>query len=191
VREIRQSTEPPPTFSLGDGQELRRLDESDADELYAVVASCRDYLSEWMPWAAGQTLEGTLDFLRRARRQLADSLGFQAAIVDRDRIVGTIGFHRVDWENRSTSIGYWLAQPAQGRGIVTRAVRTLTDYAFGTWQLNRVEIRAAVGNARSRAIPERLGFVQEGVLRQAERVGERYVDHVVYAMLAADWTPRG
>ena len=51
----------------------------------------------------------------------------------------------------------------------------------------RVEIRAAQENARSRAIPERLGFTQEGTLRQVERVGDRYLDNVVYAMLAEDW----
>jgi ribosomal-protein-serine acetyltransferase len=110
------------------------------------------------------------------------------AIVDDGRIVGTLGFYRVDWENRSASIGYWIAESCQGRGIVTQAVRALTDHAFGTWQLNRVEIRAGIGNERSRAIATRLGFKEEGVLREAERVGDRYVDHVVHAMLAADWS---
>jgi ribosomal-protein-serine acetyltransferase len=51
----------------------------------------------------------------------------------------------------------------------------------------RVEVRAAPENARSRAIPERLSFTQEGTLRQVERVGDRYLDNVIYAMLAEDW----
>jgi len=46
---------------------------------------------------------------------------------------------------------------------------------------------SAPENARSRAIPERLGFTQEGTLRQVERVGDRDLDNVVYAMLAEDW----
>ena len=70
---------------------------------------------------------------------------------------------------------------------MTAAVRAYVDHAFGTWKLNRVTIQAAVDNARSRAIPERLGFRQEGILRETERVGERMLDGVVYAMLAADW----
>ena len=49
---------------------------------------------------------------------------------------------------------------------------------------------AAVENARSRAIPERLGFREEGVLRQVERVAGRMLDGVVYAMLADDWPGR-
>jgi ribosomal-protein-serine acetyltransferase len=70
---------------------------------------------------------------------------------------------------------------------MTEAVRALVDHAFGPWRLERVEIAAAVDNARSRAIPERLGFREEGVRRRAERVGDRWLDHAVYAMLASDW----
>jgi ribosomal-protein-serine acetyltransferase len=123
------------------------------------------------------------------RKQFADNQGFQATIVDDGRIVGGIGFHQLDWENRSTSIGYWIAEAAQRRGIVTRAVAALVDHAFKVWKLNRVEIQAATDNERSRAVPLRLGFTEEGVLRQTERVGDRFVDHVVYAMLAQDWRP--
>jgi ribosomal-protein-serine acetyltransferase len=56
-------------------------------------------------------------------------------------------------------------------------------------KLNRVEIRAGVENARSRAVVERRGFTQEGVKRQAELVGDRWIDDAVYSMLAAEWQP--
>jgi ribosomal-protein-serine acetyltransferase len=102
-----------------------------------------------------------------------------------------IGFHAVSWRDRSAEIGYWLSADAQGRGILTRAAARLIDHAIAEWKLNRIEIRAAPDNARSRAVPERLGFVLEGTLREAERVGDRYVDSVVYSMLARDWTPSG
>jgi len=69
---------------------------------------------------------------------------------------------------------------------MTRAVRVLTEHALFAWELNRIEIRAAVENSRSRAIPERLGFHPEGTLREAERVGGRYLDLALYAMLATD-----
>ena len=98
-----------------------------------------------------------------------------------------IGFLGVDWENRSTGLGYWLGAKLEGRGVMTDAVRELVDHALRVWMLNRVEIRVAAENQRSRAIPERLAFRQEGTLRQAERVGDRYLDAVVYSMLAADW----
>ncbi len=172
---------------LGDRRQLRLLEESDAEELYDVIVVNRPYLSRWMPWAPVQTLETTLAFIRASRRQLAENQGFQVAIVDQDAIVGTIGFHRIDWLNRSTSVGYWLAESAQGAGTMTAAVRALVEHAFGRWRLNRVELRAGVENIRSRAIAERLGFVEEGILREAEMVGDRYVNHVVYALLARDW----
>jgi ribosomal-protein-serine acetyltransferase len=69
---------------------------------------------------------------------------------------------------------------------MTEAVRALVDHALSVWELNRVEIHAAAENRRSRAIPERLGFRQEGTLREAEFVDGRYLDTVVYSMLAAD-----
>jgi ribosomal-protein-serine acetyltransferase len=71
---------------------------------------------------------------------------------------------------------------------MTAAVGALLDHAFGVWRLERVEIQAAVENRRSRAVPERLGFREEGVRSQAERHGDHFVDLVLYAMLAADWT---
>lgn len=176
------------THKLDERSYLRLLEESDAEELYEAIAANREYLKRWMPWAEKQTLEATLEFIRTSRRQFGENRAFQAAIVRDDRIVGVLGFHRPDWENLSVSIGYWIAEAAQGHGTVTRAVAALTDHAFRVWNLNRVEIRAGIENERSRAIPRRLGFAEEGVLRQSERIGERFVDHVVYAVLAEDWS---
>lgn len=176
-------------YELADGCFLRLFEESDAEELVRVVEANREYLAEWLPWVEGtsNTADTRLEFIRRTRRQYAENDGFQAAIVEGGEIVGVIGFHGIDWNNRATSIGYWLSEDRQRRGVMTDAVRALTTHAFDVWELNRVEIRVAVGNRRSRAIPRRLGFLEEGVLRQAERHAERYTDVVVYAMLAGDW----
>lgn len=73
------------------------------------------------------------------------------------------------------------------KGTMTLAVQALVNHALSVWHLNRVEIRPADENRRSRAIPERLGFSQDGILRSAELVNGRYLDVVVYSMLAADW----
>ena len=174
---------------LPNGYALRLLEESDADELFALIDANREHLAPWMPWVArAPSAADVLPFIRATRRQIADNDGLQTAIVDPGgRIVGMIGVHNIDWLNRKTSIGYWLARDEQGRGTMTEAVRAYVDHAFATWKLNRVMIQAAVENARSRAIPERLGFREEGILREVERVGDRMLDDVVYAMLAADW----
>jgi ribosomal-protein-serine acetyltransferase len=174
-------------IELSDGRWLRLLEESDAEDLHSVVEANRDYLARWMPWAARQTLEDTVGFIRDTRKQLTDNNGFQTVIVDHERIVGMAGFHGLSWQVRSTSLGYWLAESAQGRGTMTRSVAALVDHAFGVWQLDRVEIRARVTNAPSRAVAQRLGFKQEGILRDDERVGGRYVDRVLYVMRVGEW----
>jgi ribosomal-protein-serine acetyltransferase len=174
-------------FELSGGCQLRLLEESDADELFALIDEDRAYLARWLPWAAAQDLEGTLEFIRLTRRQLADNSGFTVAIVCDSAIAGVVGLEPLDWTHRSTSIGYWLGERYQGRGVMTRAVRAVVEHAVSGWNLNRLEIRAAVDNVRSRAIPQRLGFREEGTLREAERVGDAYLDLVVYSVLGSEW----
>lgn len=166
---------------------LRLLEEEDAPELHALIEANRAELRLWLPWAGTQTLDDTLAFIRRTRQQPSANDGFQTAIVCDGAIAGVVGFVAVDWKNRSTSIGYWLGAEYQGKGRMTSAVRTLVDHAFAEWRLNRVEIRAAEPNRRSRAIPERLGFRQEGTLRAAELIEGRCLDSVVYSVLADEW----
>ena len=176
-------------IDLPGGFRVRIVGESDADPIYEVVEANRAYLAEWLPWAGSATLDSIREFIGRARLQAEGDNGFQAVIVDGSgAVAGFIGFHFVDWNNRSTSLGYWLAEDRQGRGTMTEAVRALTTLAFDEWGLNRVEIRAAPGNERSAGVPERLGFTKEGVLRQVERHADGFKDNVVYSILAAEWS---
>jgi ribosomal-protein-serine acetyltransferase len=178
-----------PAFDLPGGYRLRPLELDDAEELAALVDANRPYLAEWMPWARESSVEGYRAYLEHVVAQAPPDEGFQAAVVDANgAICGAVGFHGVDWNNRATSIGYWLAESEQGRGTMTEAVRALVDHAFREWHLNRVEIRVAVGNARSAGVPARLGFVQEGILRQVERHADGFKDNVVYSLLASEWT---
>ena len=97
-----------------------------------------------------------------------------------------IGYVGLDWASRSTRIGYWLDEAHQGRWDDDCRGAVLVDHALTVWRLNRVEILVATGNRRSRTIPERLGFREEGTLRQYQLVGGRYLDCVSYSMLAED-----
>jgi ribosomal-protein-serine acetyltransferase len=169
----------------------RPVEAADAAELYALIDANRTYLVQWLPWAAEQDLAATERFIAEAEAQLARNDGFQAVIVPQGEIVGVAGFHSIDWTNRNTSIGYWLAENAQGKGTMTAAVRALVDHAFAEWKLHRIEIRCAPDNHRSRAIPERLRFREEAVLQETELVGGRYLDSVVYGMLEGAWCARG
>lgn len=176
------------SLDLLPGVALRLPEEDDADELDALIAANRDRLTPWMPWAATSNRESVLDFIRMGRRQLADNDGLQTVITIEGRIAGAVGVHGIDRIHRATSIGYWIGQEFEGRGAITAAVRAFTTQAFSGWGLNRMELRAATGNVRSRAVAERLGFVLEGISRQSWWVGETCQDMAIYAALAADWT---
>lgn len=176
---------------IAEGAELRLWRAEDATELTEAIAANREHLATWLPWAETHGFEDSVEYLERNRLQVEANDGFQAAIVLDGRIAGAIGFHRVDWINRTTSIGYWLAADAQGRGLMTAAVRALLDHAFGEWDLHRVFIEVIVGNERSRAIPERLGFRQEAILREAKLARGAFRDTRLYAMLASEWAAPG
>lgn len=165
---------------------IRLLEAGDAAELYELIETTTD-LKDWMPWAEAQDLAATERFIATAEEQVRGENGFQAAIEPEEGIVGIVGFHSVDWVNRSTSLGYWLCEEARGKGIMTTAVRALVDHAFHEWKLHRIEIHCAPENRPSRAIPERLGFREEARLRETERVGGRYIDSVIYGLLAGEW----
>lgn len=170
---------------------LELLEEQHAEELFAVVDRNRAHLRRWLPWLDQNTSpEHTRAFIRASLQQLAARNGFSCAIRHRGAIAGVLGLHAIDWQNRKTSLGYWLDESHQGMGLVTQACGVLLDHVFREMGLNCVEIGCAPGNARSCAIPERLGFAREGVLREREWLYDHYVDQVVYAMLASEWRER-
>jgi ribosomal-protein-serine acetyltransferase len=175
-------TLPPRLEELG----LRPLVEADARELHALVEANRAHLARWLPWAANQKLPETEKFIAQTQAQVARNDGFQVCIAPDGPIVGMVGFHSVDWANRSTTIGYWLDEDREGRGIMTTAVRALVDHAFEEWSLHRIEIHCAPANHRSRAIPQRLGFREEATLREAELVGGHWLDSVIYGLLEGE-----
>ncbi len=101
--------------------------------------------------------------------------------------MGVTGFNSIIKAKRIGHIGYWLGEEHAGQGIMTRAVKVLTEHGFATLGLNRITIAAAVGNDKSRAVAERLGFRLEGIARDAEWLYDHFVDHAIYAVTRADW----
>ena len=170
---------------------LRLLEERHAEELTNLIDRNREHLRAWLPWVdANRTVEDRKNFIRSALKQFAQNKGFVAGIWHEDRLAGVIGYDPIDWENRSTELGYWLGEEYQGKGLVTAACRALVEHAFGELGLNRVVISCATENEKSCTIPERLGFRREGIERQAEWLYDRFVDHVTYSALASEWLTR-
>jgi len=168
--------------------ELVLLDFLHAQELFKLIIDNKAYLREWLSWVdTTNSLEATKGFISSVKKKYSDNKGFEVAIFYKRNLSGILGVLPVDWANKKTSIGYWLAEPFQGKGIMTRSCKGILDYLFNNYGLNRIEINCATGNTKSRAIPERLGFVQEGIARDFEWLYDHYVDAVVYSMLKRDW----
>ncbi len=175
-------------YQIDEELSLKLTELSDAERIFELTDESRPYLRKWLPWLDMTTkVDDTRTYIESCRKSYAENKGLHTVIVYKDEIVGVAGFNEINWSNKITYIGYWLGQQYQGNGIMTRVAKALTDYAFNNLKLNRVEIRAAVENHKSRSIPERLGFVNEGEIRQSEWLYDHYVDHAVYGMLAKDW----
>ncbi|MFA7401791.1 MAG: GNAT family protein, partial [Bacteroidales bacterium] len=90
-------------------------------------------------------------------------------------------------QNQKTEIGYWLSESFQKKGIMSLSVKALIDYAFQQLQLNRIQIKCAVGNNESKHIPQRLGFTFEGIEREGEFLSDNtFTDLEVYSILKKD-----
>ncbi|MCL6571324.1 MAG: GNAT family N-acetyltransferase [Bacillus sp. (in: Bacteria)] len=173
---------------IDDELSLKLLEVKDAERIFELNDRSRDYLREWLPWLDATTkVDDTKAYIFMSLKSFAELKSMNTVILYQGEIVGVAGYNELDWSNKTAYIGYWLAAEYQGNGIMTKTVRALTDYAFKEFELNRVEIRAAVENKKSRGIPERLGFVNEGFIRQCEWLYDHFVDHIIYGMLAEDW----
>lgn len=170
--------------------EIRQFSESDAETLFALADRNRASLREWLPWALEYSPEKTRPFIQSGLEKFARNQGFDGGLWLNGSLAGGIGVHAIDWAHRHTSLGYWLDAGCRGRGVVTRATRAVAGYLFDDLGLNRIEIRCGTGNRKSRAIPERLGFSQEGILREAQWIEGRPIDLVVYSLLRREWTAR-
>ncbi len=170
------------------GLELRLLEERHAPELFARVDSDRDYLRQWLPWVdANASEDDSAAFIRSALEQFAAGDGVTAGMWSNGRFAGVLGTHKIHRLYQKVELGYWIGYPFQGKGIVTDCCRAMVTYLFDERKLNRVEIHCAVDNAKSIAIPKRLGFKLEGTLREGDFSGGRYHDLHVFGMLSREW----
>jgi ribosomal-protein-serine acetyltransferase len=152
------------------------------------VDANREHLRPWMFWVDDtRTVSDSEIFVRKALEGFARGTEIHLGIWVDGQLAGILGANTIDPVKCYAEIGYWLGERFQGRGIMTRSVRALIDYLLGERRLNRVEIRCAASNRRSRAVAERLGFRQEGRLKRASPARDEFEDLLIFGMLAEEW----
>ena len=165
--------------------ELELIWDGLADKLFIAVDDCRDYLREWLGWVdSTRTVNDTREFCRLSLNGYAEGHMVRCAIRYQGEVAGSVSLERISRDNDSAEIGYWLTERFQGRGIVTRCVQNLTELAFDDLDLHRLYIRVAEGNRKSAAIPERLGWVYEGTMREQISLYRQWHDARLYSRLS-------
>lgn len=185
---------PPPMFSfpLSSGEILVLRTPLVTDAYHALLVANRERLARWEPWAlAPLVLAETRSFLEASARNWLAGLELPVAIAVRDhgqwRLAGAVSLHITPYSG-SAEIGYWLDGGYEGRGLASRAVAAVLDHAFGSLGIERVALHTDPANERSRALARRLGFVEEGLLRQGLAFPGERRDEAVYGLLASEWS---
>jgi ribosomal-protein-serine acetyltransferase len=170
---------------------VRPFRPGDGAAVWEAVEESRSHLSPWLPWVSKHAAPADSEvFARQAQVRWLSREDLTLGVWEQTtgRFLGGTGLHRIHWDIPAFEIGYWLRVSAEGKGYMTETVRLLCRLAFETLQANRVEIRCDSRNARSAAIPRRLGFVLEATLRNQSRdLSGELRDTLVFALIPADY----
>ena len=154
-----------------------------AKDLYQVIDSDRKYLSVWLPWVEKtKSVNDERSALKENQRKFLDHSQLTLIIINKQQILGSIELHNFDFSDKSAEIGYWLASPYQGQGIMTGAVKTLVKKAFSKFNLAKLTIKVASGNLKSRAIAIRSGFIYKGRLAKPIFINDHYENDLIYSI---------
>jgi len=163
-----------------------------AEDTSAFLLAARESVDEvfpWLPWCrADYTRQEAEEWTESRKRLYEQGVEYEFAIVDdEDRFLGGCGLNQINAANRLANLGYWVRTSETGRGVATRAVRQLADFAFSETELERLEIVCEVGNEASQRVAEKAGAVREGVLHGRLFLHERPHDAIMYAILRSEW----
>jgi len=167
---------------------LKPLEPSDAVDIFNTIDSQRDYLGKWLPFVKYTKVFGDTEaFVKMMIEPHFEEREHTFVIQYKGVFAGLIGYVRSDRSNKKTEIGYWLSEGFQRKGIITDSVKALLGLAYNELGFNRVQIKCAVGNVRSKKIPHRLGFKLEGIERDGELLNEGdFTDIEIYSKLKND-----
>ncbi|PBC77393.1 RimJ/RimL family protein N-acetyltransferase [Streptomyces sp. TLI_235] len=177
---------------LAEGAELCPLEPWQAEEFFSHMERARANTDPWIPWATRSTdLESARATLQGyADRQAADSGRIFGIRLD-GTLVGGVMFVHFDAAAGVCEIGAWAEKAGEGRGLISAAVRRLIDWALVERGLHKVEWWNSSGNARSRAVAQRMGMHHDGTMREHMLYRGVRQDYEVWSVLAPEWRAAG
>ncbi|MFV2000646.1 MAG: GNAT family N-acetyltransferase [Acidimicrobiia bacterium] len=169
---------------------LRQFRRRDVAPLHEAISASLDDLQPWLPWVEGYDRGVSQRFVRESVSAWAEHRAFDFTIRpidDLERHVGNVSIWTTSQQNSIGEVGYWIRSDDAGHGYGTEATTRIVQVGFEEMGFHKVQLRIAVGNDRSDRVAERIGFVQEGILRDEVKVGNRWLDHTVWSMLEEEW----
>lgn len=168
---------------------LYPIEVSDGAELWEAVESSRWHLERWLPWVPfNNTRDASIRYAEACTLDWDAGRAVRFAIRDKasNELLGVVGLDSCVHLHRSCELGYWLRREATGRGLMTEAAKAAVKFAFTSMGVHRIRCAAATDNVPSLRVILRLEFRFEGIARQAELVGSRWLDHALFARLSTD-----
>lgn len=166
---------------------LRPLSEADAPSLFRLFQdpAVRRFLTR-RQW---HSVDEALALIAQDRRAMAagEYLRLGLEVSDGGALIGEVSLFNFAEASRRAEVGYALARDAWGKGYMSEALRALLELAFGELGLNRIEADIDPRNDASARILERMGFQQEGLLRERWIVAGEVSDSGLYGLLRRDW----
>ncbi len=173
-----------PSEIIGENIKLVKLEPSveNLEVVFDILDNNREEFRPWLEW---------IDFVKKPEDEKPvlenDKNSPEWFIQWNNKIVGRIGFVHLSKSNNHGEIGYWLDKRASGHGIMTNAFKMIEENAFTKWGFNRIELKIDPENKKSLGVAQRMGFVQEGVLRGEHFIGDQYKDSVIFSKLKSEY----
>jgi [ribosomal protein S5]-alanine N-acetyltransferase len=165
---------------------LRELRTSDAVSLHALLTPHE--VSRFIS-PPPSTVEGFEKFIAWTHRQriAGTYVCFAVTLQGYDTAIGIFQVRDLGQDFQSAEWGFALGAPFWGTGVFYEGAQLVLEFVFETLRVHRLEARAAILNGRGNGALQKLGAVQEGILRRSFLCGGRYLDQSLYALLGTDW----
>lgn len=162
---------------------LRRITNDDVNEIFELRSNPETM--KYIPRPLVKTTEDALEHVAMIEEKIVTNVGINWGITlkGNSKVLGIIGYYRMQPENYRAEIGYMLLLDFHGKGIISEAVNRLITYGFDDLKLHSIEAVIDPENIASEKVLQKCGFVKEAHLKEAEFYEGKFLDKVIYSLL--------